>query len=341
MPDTQVADVVTRADLDALEARMTVHTTPPVQRTLGVLEAFTTQLSESAKGQQLRALADVISTGNAGILPPAWSSEVRNYVDRLRYMIPHAGNIQFPSSGYTLTVPKVTQHTQVAARGAEKTQIPSRALTTGSDIYTATWYAGGVDVALELIWQSDPSVWEMVVADLLQQYAEVTDQAFTSAVATAGQPTGATIVFTNWGTVVGSVLPQAEAIRLATGQFGDRLALTTASWGKLIGLTDTSGRRILAPGGAANSDGSAALLDRTVNLGGITAFHNPRIAEDVLFNTVSVRVAEKPPVTITQDVVALMGRDVGVLGAMLDVLWPAGIKTFAVTELSATSSSKK
>ena len=331
VPAAPPADVVTRADLDALEARMSVPTSAPV-RTLGVVEAFVEQIRGSAEGRQLRALADVINTGNAGVLPPQWSSEVRNFVDRQRYMIPQAGSIPFPSAGYTITIPKVLVHTLVGPRGAQKSEIPSRALTTGADTYTATWYAGGVDVALELIWQSDPGVWQIIAQDLLWSYADTTDKAFTLAVENAGQPTGATIVWTNWGTVVSSVLPQAENIRLATGQPGDRLSLTTASWGKLIGLVDTQGRRILAPSGQMNADGSAALLDRSVNLGGILAFHNPRALEDVLFNAVSVRVSEKPPVTITADNVPQAGRDIGVIGAMLDVLLPAGIKTFAVTE---------
>ena len=133
-------------------------------------------------------------------------------------------------------------------------------------------------------------------------------------------------------TFVAAVLTQAEAIRVATGQFGDRLSLTTATWGQLIGFTDADGRRILAPGGATNSYGSASLLDRSVNIGGIVAFPNPRAVEDVMFNRVSVRVAERPPVTIQADDVTKAGRDVGVIGAMMDVLYPAGIKTFSAAE---------
>lgn len=336
----EVPTYATRGDLEALEARMVTPATHAA-RHLGVVEAFVEQLRGSAPGRQLRALADVINTGNAGVLPPQWSSEVRNFVDTQRYMIPQAGSVGFPTAGYSLTIPKVLVHTLIAPRGAQKSELPSRALTTGSDTYTATWYAGAVDVALELIWQSDPSIWEIVARDLLWAYADTTDKAFTLAVEGAGQPTGAAIVWTDWGTVVGSVLPQSEAIRVATGQPGDRLSLTTASWGKLIGLTDGQGRRVLAPGGPQNSDGSAALLDRSVNMGGIVAFHNPRAVEDVMFNQVSVRVAEKPPVTITQENVPQGGRDIGVIGAVIDILWPAGIKTFAVTELAAADTAKK
>jgi hypothetical protein len=106
--------------------------------------------------------------------------------------------------------------------------------------------------------------------------------------------------------------------------------LTTASWQALIGLMDAEGRRIFAPVGASNADGSASLLARSINVGGISCIHNPRSAEDVQTNTKSARVGEKPPVTLTSDNVALMGRDLGVLGAMLFVpAYPAGILTYA------------
>ena len=134
------------------------------------------QLQHSAESRRLRALADVVSSGNAGVLPPAWSVEVVSYVDSMRYLIPRVGSLAFPATGHSLSVPNISQHTLVAARGAEKSEIPSAALTTDSETYSAAWFAGGVDVSLEVIWQSDPSVWSLVVEDLMEQYAVATDQ---------------------------------------------------------------------------------------------------------------------------------------------------------------------
>ena len=90
------------------------------------------------------------------------------------------------------------------------------------------------------------------------------------------------------------------------------------------------GRRILATTGSTNADGSAALTAQSVNIGGITVGHNPRASVDLHFNTKALRVAEKPPVSLTSDNVALMGRDVGVLGALITLpLYPAGILKYA------------
>jgi HK97 family phage prohead protease/HK97 family phage major capsid protein len=327
-PVVDLAPIQTR--LDQIEARMIDRGAKPAH-TLGVREAFAVQLMDAYQhGGKTRALADVLSSGNAGVLPPQWSSEVRNIFDRQRYLIPRLGSVAFPSAGYSLTIPKVLVHTLVGPRGAEKTTIPSRALTTGSDTFTATWYAGGVDIALELISQSDPSIYTIAVDDLLGQYAAVTDNAATLWLETVGTATGAVLDFTNYGTFVAAVMTQAEAIRAATGEPGDKLQLKSASWAKLIGMVDTTGRRIISSGDY--SDGSANLLSSSVNVGGIDVFVNPRATNDVQFNTYAARIAEKPPLQVTSDNVNLMGRDVGILGALIPLPFvAAGIKRYSVT----------
>ena len=304
--------------LDALETRMTAPAPEPV-RHLTVVEAFTRQIADGSEhaGRHIRALADVVSSGNSGVLPPAWSSEVVNYVDTQRYMFANTGTLAFPMTGHTLTIPYVSQETLVGPRGSEKTEIPSQALTTSETTYTADWYAGGVDVALEVIWQSSPSVWSLVVESILGQYAVVTDQALTLALETAATPVGAALDFTDYGTFSAQVITQAEVIRANTGAPGDKLSLTTASFQALLGLRDGDGRRSLSTIGSTNADGSAGFLAQTVNVGGVQCFHNPRAAEDLQYNEKSARKAEKPPVTLTSDNVALMGRDIGVIGAMI------------------------
>ena len=339
-PTVDLAPITER--IDQLEARMLARREEKPQRILGVVEAFTRQLEASRDSRQLRALADVISSGNAGVLPPAWSSEVVGFVDSMRYMFPRTGSMGFPATGHTLTIPKITQHTTVAARGTEKTEIPSQALTTGSTTYTAEWAAGGADVSLEVIWQSDPSIWGLVVEDLLAQYAAHSDQALTLALETAATATGAVLDFTDYGTFVGQVIAEAETIRAATGAPGNMLSLTTASWQSLVGLVDADGRRILSTSGATNADGSAGLTSTQVDVGGITCFHNPRAAEDLQYNTKSARSAEKPPVTITSDNVALAGRDVGVLGAYIVLpVYLAGLRLFSAAAATQSGGGKK
>lgn len=340
--ETPVVDLAPISErIDQLEARMSAPATSVPARALSVREALVMQLADAKGAGRLRALADVVSSGNSGVLPLVWTSEVRNVLDSMRYIFPRVGSMAFPSSGYSLTLPKVVNHTTVGPRGTEKTQIPSSALTTGQDTYTATWYAGGVDVALELILQSDPAIQAVIVDDMLRAYATVTDQALTSALEAAATPAGSTLDTTSYGAFVADIVTEGDKIREATGAFGDQLSLTTASWKKVIGFVDTQGRRILASGGAVNSDGSAQLTAGAVDVGGITVFHNPRAAEDMQFNTVSARVAERPPLQVQADNVALMGRDIGLLGAIIDLpVYPTGIRVHSATTRTASASKK-
>jgi HK97 family phage prohead protease len=312
--------------IDQLEARMIAAPAQPV-RTLGVVEAFTEQLRDAYNNQgHIRALADVLSSGNAGVLPPTWSSEVRDYVDSVRYLFPHAGSMAFPSTGHTLTVPKVLTSTTVGARGTEKTNPPTSAYTTGSDTFQAQWVAGGVDVAMELIFQSDPAILSLVVQDMLSQYGKYTNVKATQDMEAASAPAGAALDTATYGGLIADLIQNGEAIRAETGVFGNKLSATTASYVAILGLVDSDNRRIFATNGASNADGSARLDAQVINIGGVDVFHNPAATEDVQFNSKAFRIAEKPPMTIQQDNVALLGRDLGVLGAIISLpLYPAGI----------------
>ena len=66
-------------------------------------------------------------------------------------------------------------------------------------------------------------------------------------------------------------------------------------------------------------------------MNGISVFHAPALASDVLFNTKSLRKAERPPDTVSSTNVALMGLDIGVIGSTICLpLYPTGIHKFTV-----------
>lgn len=316
--------------IDQIEARMAEPRTT-VRRTVGVREAFALQLADFAKTKQMRALADVLSSGNAGILPEQWDTEVLGYVDSMRYMIGQAGSATFPSSGTVVNVPRITQHTLVDPRGTEKADPPTRALTTEAAQFSVEWYAGAVDVAMELIEQSNPPALSVIATDLLRQYAARTDAAATAACVAAATHHGAVLDTTSYAGLIADVIGVGEAIRAATGEFGNRLSLTTADWTAVLGLVDGDDRRIFSTTGSSNADGSARLDAPAVDIGGVVAFHNPRANTSVQFNQTSFRVAEKPPVSLQQQNVSLLGVDLGVLGAIVNMpLYTDGIVSYEV-----------
>ena len=135
----------------------------------------------------------------------------------------------------------------------------------------------------------------------------------------AATAAGTPLAFTNWGAFSGSVLAGNTQIRNATGQAGDRVALKSASWASLMAMLNPAVPATL-PGPSA-PDFNA----ESVTLFGITFFHSPLSDADLQFNTKSLRKSEKAPDTVTATNVALMGRDIGVLGATIHLpLYPDG-----------------
>ena len=269
-----------------------------------------------------RALADVIGAapGNAsGLIRDQFVSELLGILNVNRPLFAAAGTVGFPSSGYGIGFPQITQHTLVGKRGAEKTPIPTRELIVGGVTFPMEWFAGGVDVALELISQSDPSVVEVVVADLMDQYAMATEVEFSVDAVAASTVGGAPLDYTDWSTWVAGVVTTSREIRTATGQPGNLLALTDASWLALV--------QLLNPDQPSISFGTGPdFTAESVSVGGITAFNAPFLTADLQFNSKALRKSERPPETVTATNVALMGRDIGILGATVALpLYPAGI----------------
>ncbi len=341
-----VEEVTTETvDLAPLNARMEEHTlelrevrnqianiisdAPTVVPPMTLHAAFASILKMVADNpKQNFALADVIGTspGNAsGLIRDAWNTELIGQLNTLRPLFSAAGTVQFPSSGYGIAFPKVTTHTQVAKRTAEKVEAATRELIVSSVTFPMEWFAGAVDISLELLSQSDPSVREVVAGDLIDQYATVTEAEFavdTIAAATAG---GAVLPTATWAAFAAAVIGESAEIRAATGAPGDRLGLTTASWMAVIALLNPSAPAVLPSAGAPD------FTAESFNVNGISVFHAPALASDVLFNQKSLRKAERPPEQVSSTNVALMGQDVGIIGATIALpLYPTGIHKFTV-----------
>ena len=341
MADTAAPDTATARDLapdvdslqarvDQLEARASAPTAPPAP-VVQPRDALAMAVREFASTGQRRALADVVSSGNAGILPPDWDRAVLNVLDTRRPVIGASGSTSFPVSGMTKDFPKVTQNTLVGARGTEKTEVPTQALTTATDQFTAGWFAGAVDVAIELIEQSDPSVVNLVVSDMLAQYAIATETAHAGAAETAATSHGAVLDTSSYGAFINDIILIGTDIEAATGKFGDQLACVKADWIAILGLLDGDNRRVFATQGSTNADGSAGLAATSINVGGVNVFYSPRSTVTMQFNDVSLLAGEKAPQQLTSVNVALAGRDYGVLGGLLSVpRIAAGIIKYAV-----------
>ena len=200
------------------------------------------------------------------------------YLDSTRYLFPRTGTVGVPRHRAQHHDPEGSPRTPSWLRVAlRRPTSPAGHSPPPATPYTAVWYAGGDDIALELIEQSSPERRRRSSCRTCSSSTPlVTDKAFTLAAGDRGAAPWARC-WTSPATRRSSpqLVTVSEQIRAITGQPGDRLSLTPASWGKLVSLTDADGRRILSSSsGGTDSDGSVNLVTPAVDVGGIQAFFN-------------------------------------------------------------------
>lgn len=159
----------------------------------------------------LRAADHQTTTDNPGLLPETIVAPVVNRVDAARPIVSMIGPTDLGSGSWAYA--KVTQHTEVAAQSAEKAELASQKMTITKTSITPVTYGGYVNVSRQDIQRTSPQIMDMVIADLAQQYAIVTENAAADdlyAGATAG---------TNTAIVAASTAAQvAAALWVVAGQ---------------------------------------------------------------------------------------------------------------------------
>jgi len=283
-----------------------------------------------------RQLADVIGDLGAAdasglLFDQYWAGGLVGFTDSLRPLFARTGSAPFPSGGYGLVTPRRTQTTAVAEHTPEKSVAATQAYQVDQNNFDMKWFAGAVDISMQLIEQSNPAIMSLVIDDLLSQYARVTEADMVAQTETAATATGALLDLTDYAAFIADVIANAEVVRAATGVPGNWLGMITSDWILLLGLVDSDNRRILATVNPVNADGAGNFLSQDINVGGINCFHSFDSVATVQYNQQSLRTAEKAPMRVEQTNVEKMGRDVGVLGATIVVpLDPTGILKYTV-----------
>jgi HK97 family phage major capsid protein len=191
-----------------------------------------------------RAAAHQKTSDNLGVVPDPIIGGVINFIDASRPLVNFLGPRDLPSA--TWYRPKVTQRTTVGAQGSagaaadEKSELVSQKMIIGRLTGTAVTYGGYVNVSRQDIDFSQPSMLDVVVNDLAQQYAIQTETALTAVVNAAGQQnemTGATGTVTA-AALTGALWSAVAAVYSAVKGAG-RVALVVpparlGDWGQLF-----------------------------------------------------------------------------------------------------------
>jgi len=141
-----------------------------------------------------RAAAHQTTADNPGLLPESIVSPVVNFIEVARPLVGTLGPTDLAGGSWSYA--RVTQHTSVAKQAGEKTELASRKMLITKTPLGADTFGGYVNVSKQDINRSSPSILDMVINDLAQQYAIETEEEAADvlwAAATAGPvlPTGA------------------------------------------------------------------------------------------------------------------------------------------------------
>jgi HK97 family phage major capsid protein len=132
-----------------------------------------------------RAAAHQKTSDNPGLLPEQILGPVVNFVDSARPIVTALGPRQLPSGSWAR--PKVTAHTAVGPQGGEKTELVSQKMTIGKIPVSAVTYGGYVNVSRQDIDWTQPSIMDLVIADLAAEYALQTEAATATQLVTDAQ----------------------------------------------------------------------------------------------------------------------------------------------------------
>ncbi len=305
------------------------------QTALQVASAVTAQDAKPGKFErrvelQIRALADVITTGNEGVVPDAVVNEMIGRIATGRPFLNGTRQIPAPSAGINLIMPKITQNPLVGTQVTEKTELASRATLISTVDFPMVTKGGAADLSMQLIKRSSPQFLELWLELLGEAYATNTeDGAIDALLAEAAVVEGGVMNPSNPS--FGAAFTNTSA---ATGRtmVPDRIFLSTAAVAAFIDAKEPSG------------GGGVALYPGLAGISGLTSGSAPSglgfnllpvwcpelddEAPDVIVGPSRGFVwAEDGTYTLQADVPAKFGRDVGLAG----MIWYAPIYPAAFT----------
>lgn len=284
-----------------------------------------------------RALADVTgTTGGAGpdasgLMPESWwTGDLLDVVDTYRPVWTVLGDLPFPARGTSVTVPAITQHTQVGKRTGQKEAANSRSLQVTAEQTPAQWFDGAVDVALELIQQAgdNPAMLDLVWRDLLGQYAIAVEAYAVEEIDAAAVDGGTDADYTDPAALYGLVAAANLAVKKATNLPASAMLIPEDDWPAFAGMVYADGRPVFPAAGPTNTVGTGNVTSLELNYGGLRAIPAEGLPAGfpIVTNGRAVIGGERGPDRVQTTNVELMGVDVGIIGPALVVARiPAGV----------------
>jgi len=278
---------------------------------------------------QMRTLDDVITTDNAGVVPPTYLTELIGVIDKSRPFLSTTRRLETPATGMKLTVPVITQRPTAAKQSSEKAEVSSQKTIITAEDFNAVTIAGAGDLSIQLIKRSSPSFLNLWVDLLAEAYAiESEDEALLALFAAIGG-VGSGNPLNPSNLSLGSAFTASfDAIRRPP----DTIWLSTAAVGEFIDAKATTTNQPLYPGLRASAT-AAGGIEGVIS--GLRPVHVPALdahgAYAIVGPSSGFAWAEDGTYTLQVDVPSKAGRDVALVGMLWPCPWyPAAFSAYNV-----------
>lgn len=284
---------------------------------------------------EMRALADVVTTDNLGVVPPNYRSEMLGFINRARPFMDSTREIPAGSSGMKLVFPRIVQRPIVGKQAAEKGELASRATIIDTVDADAETYGGAGDLSLQLLKRSSPEFLALWLELLAEAYAIETENAAVdallaeAALVEGGELDPAAPAF-------GGAFENAAAVTQSPSIMPDRIWLSTAALSAFIDAKEPAGGggRPLYPGLAeitgvaeGNNGGPMPIRLRPVWVPAL----DDELVDIIVGPSRGFAWAEDGTYTLQADVPAKAGRDVGLAGIVwFAPAYPAAFTTYTL-----------
>lgn len=269
-------------------------------------------------------VAHQTTADNTGLLPESIIGPVVNRVDMARPIVNAIGPQDLGPGSWSYA--KVTAHTSVATQSAEKTELASQKMTITKVAITAPTWGGYVNISMQDIRRSSPSIFDMIVNDLAAQYAIATENDCAddlTAGATAGTNT-AIVAASTVADIVAALWVNAAAAYTAM-QGSGRVFLAVSP--DLVG-TFAKGFFPVNPTNAASTGFNAGDFSsgQLGSISGIPVVMSAGLATNtaLLINTAAVRVFEHRYGQLSVQEPSVLGTQVAYAGDFQTVITDAG-----------------
>jgi HK97 family phage prohead protease len=328
------------ARLEGLEERARQDATLPPGAMPGVelrLGDWASLAMRHLSGEQIsnletRALAEIITTTNLGVVPPAYSSELLGFIDSSRPFLESTRRLPTPGAGIQMIVPRLVTRPTVGVQAAEKDDLTSTNTAIDTVTFGMSTVGGAGDLSLQLLRRSSPEFLDLYVRLLAEAYAIKTDDmAVDALLAVAAVVEG------------GELDPEALSLgaaysnsMAATNRPPDRIWLSPAALAAFIDAkTGAGGGGVpmypgLAQIGSITADGAGGPNPMTLRPVVVPALADEAV--DIIVGPSSgFGWAEDGTYTLQADNPLQAGRDVALVGMVwFAPLYPAAFTTYTL-----------